>query len=132
MAKMAQRQIELMLEDQMWDLIIKDQDLVYLALTDAKIETVYSEVLNNKNAIMKYKDDPQVISVFVKSCTKIATSLIVEYLKMDLREEIKRNLLESADRQFEEKFAKEVVSKKFTAVRISSRQKVEKKRFDIE
>merc|ERR1711860_240482 len=92
-AKMAQRQIELMLEEQMWDLIIKDPDLVYLALTDAKIETVYSEVLNNKNAIMKYKDDPQVISVFVKSCTKIATSLIVEYLKKDLREEIKRNLL---------------------------------------
>ena len=40
---MAPRQIqELMLEDQMWELIIKDQDLVYMALTDPKMEKVYS------------------------------------------------------------------------------------------
>ena len=91
---MAPRQIqELMLEDQMWELIIKDQDLVYMALTDPKMEKVYSEVLNNKNAIMKYIDDPQVMSVFVKSCAKMATSLVVEYLKKDLREEIKSKLL---------------------------------------
>lgn len=130
---MAPRQIqELMLEDQMWELIIKDQDLVYMALTDPKMEKVYSEVLNNKNAIMKYIDDPQVMSVFVKSCAKMATSLVVEYLKKDLREEIKSKLLESADRQFEKKFAKEMVFKNMTSLRISSRQKVEKKRFDIE
>ena len=130
---MAPRQIqELMLEDQMWELIIKDQDLVYMALTDPKMEKVYSEVLNNKNAIMKYIDDPQVMSVFVKSCTKMATSLVVEYLKKDLREEIMSKLLESADRQFEKKFDKEMVFKNMTSLRISSRQKVEKKRFDIE
>ena len=129
-------QIKLILHPELWDSLIKDQDLVYTSLTDSKIGQVYDEILEDKHALIKYHRDPQVMSVFIKALVKIAKARVVDSikkeLKKELKEEIKKNLLDSVDRQFDEKWTKEVVAKDLTNLRISSRPKKGKKRFDIE
>ena len=50
-------QIKLILHPELWDSLIKDQDLVYTSLTDPKIGQVYDEILEDKHALINHFRD---------------------------------------------------------------------------